>query len=326
MKEAIDTMRIAVPDYVSNSYFPAIAAVELGLLKREGVDAEIELVYPVTDAVRALRDGAVDLVAGAAHAPLYAFPGWRGAKLLAMLSQNMYWFLVVRTDLDVRRGALADLHGLRIGAAPGPDLGLYQALADADVDVEAAALHIAPVPGEGAGTSFGVTAARALADGAIDAFWANGMAAEVAIRQGAGKVIVDARRDGGTAASLTFPALMATQQLLDRRASDVAVTVRAVVRAQQLLRQQPTLAGQLGERLYPPLEASLITSLIERDGDFYRAAIWEEDVRGLNRLAVANGLLNEPARYEDIVAIEFAPLWSAEPDNPGGERQGAPCA
>ena len=35
------TLKIALPDLVSNSYFPAIAAVELGYFKDEGLDAEI---------------------------------------------------------------------------------------------------------------------------------------------------------------------------------------------------------------------------------------------------------------------------------------------
>ena len=38
-------MRIGVPDMISNSYFPAIAAVDLGAFKTEGLDAEIELPF-----------------------------------------------------------------------------------------------------------------------------------------------------------------------------------------------------------------------------------------------------------------------------------------
>ena len=36
-------MRIAVPDLISNSYFPAVAAVELGFFKAEGLEAELEM-------------------------------------------------------------------------------------------------------------------------------------------------------------------------------------------------------------------------------------------------------------------------------------------
>lgn len=38
-------MRIAVPDLISNSYFPAVAAIELGYFKAEGLDAELRHVF-----------------------------------------------------------------------------------------------------------------------------------------------------------------------------------------------------------------------------------------------------------------------------------------
>jgi len=58
-------LRVAIPDMVSPSYFPAIAAVELGFFKREGLDASIELLFPVTKTFEALRDGQIDFVGGA---------------------------------------------------------------------------------------------------------------------------------------------------------------------------------------------------------------------------------------------------------------------
>ena len=79
-------MRIAVPDLVSNSYFPAVAAIDLGFFQAQGIDAELEMVFPVGRAMEALRDRRIDFVAGPAHATLSAFPGWQGAKLLAALS------------------------------------------------------------------------------------------------------------------------------------------------------------------------------------------------------------------------------------------------
>src|SRR5450755_3970646 len=50
-------MKLAVPDMISNSYFPAIAAAELGLFRKEGLDIEVELIFPVDKAYMALRDG-----------------------------------------------------------------------------------------------------------------------------------------------------------------------------------------------------------------------------------------------------------------------------
>src|SRR2546423_15317914 len=74
-------MKLAVPDIISNSYFPAAAAVELGFFKQEGLDVSLELIFPVDQAYAALRDGAVDFVGGSAHSALAAFPEWRGGPL-----------------------------------------------------------------------------------------------------------------------------------------------------------------------------------------------------------------------------------------------------
>src|SRR5258708_35907361 len=127
-------MKLAIPDLVSTSYFPALAAAELGYFAREGLDVTAELIFPVDRAYEALRDGEYDLVAGAAHGALAAFPAWRGVKLLGALAQGMYWFLVMRADLGVARGDLGALKGRRIGAAPWVEMGLRGLLVAAGLD------------------------------------------------------------------------------------------------------------------------------------------------------------------------------------------------
>ena len=91
--------RIATPDLVTNSYFPALAAEELGIYREEGIDAHLELM-PSLAAVNALREGAVDFAAGGAHTLLLAFPDWKGAKLVVTLSQGTPWLLVLRASLS----------------------------------------------------------------------------------------------------------------------------------------------------------------------------------------------------------------------------------
>lgn len=285
-------MRIAVPDLVSPSYFPAIAAVELGFARREGVDVELELRYPVTSAVADLRDGEIDFLAGAAHSPAYLDDGWDRIKLLLGLSRNMYWFLVVRTDLGVARGDLRALRDVRIGAAPGPDLGLVEMLAAAGVDRDRANVEVVPVPAAVPSSSFGVVAAEALRTGQIDAFWANGMGAEVAVRGGYGTVLVDARRGDGPPGSTgyTFPALMTSERLLAGHGDSVAAVMRAVRYAQAALAKQPELAETVGERLFPPLEASLIAGLVARDASFYDPEIAPPAVESMLAFASRRGL------------------------------------
>ncbi len=129
-------MKIALPDLISNSYFPAAAAVELGFFAEEGLAMPLELILPVDKTLEVMRDGEIDFVAGSAHSTPHAFPEWQGAKLLASLAQGMYWFLILRADLGAKKGDIEAIKGLRIGAAPLVDLGLKQLLVEAGIDIE----------------------------------------------------------------------------------------------------------------------------------------------------------------------------------------------
>ncbi len=304
-------MRLAVPDLVSNSYFPAVAAVELGAFREQGLDVELEMVFPIGKAMESLRDGQIDFVAGPAHATLSAFPGWQGAKLLAALSQHTFWVLVLRSTLGVKPGDVAALKGLRIGAAPGPDAALRRLLAEEGVDPNQDVL-VAPVPGSGEpGVSFGVHAAQALEDGAIDGFWANAMGAAVAVRSGIGSVVLDPRQGIGPAAArdYTFAALVTTDRLIDETPATAEAAVLAIVQAQRALQTDPSQAAGVGQRLFPNEEAALIEDLVRRDAPYYTAAISPESVASLNRFCCDLGRLPEDVDYEQVVAARFAHLW-----------------
>lgn len=305
-------MKIAVPDLVTNSYFPAIAAVELGFFQQEGLEITLEHVFPVPQTMAAMRDGQLDFVAGGAHATLNAFPNWNGAKLLVALSQGMYWLLVLRSDLEIERGDLHAIKGLRIGAAPGVDVGLRRILAEAGIDPERDGVQIAPVPGANQpGVSFGVTAAKALEDGQIDGFWANAMGAETAVRHGIGTIALDVRRGDGPAAAqfYTFAALVTTDRLIERHPDAVAAAVRAICKTQQALRADPELATEVGERRFPQAEAGMIADIIRRDLPFYDPAISEDVVRRMNQFAQDIGLLSAPVPYEQVVDMDAQLLW-----------------
>ena len=309
-------MKLAIPDMISNSYFPAIAAIELGLFKREGLDVELELIYPVDKSYAALREGAVDFVGGSAHSALSAFPRWQGAKLLCAQGQGMYWFLVMHSDLGGKRGDVEVVKGRRIGAAPWVDFGLRRLLIEAGIDLERDKVTIAPVPGaQGAGINFGVTAARALEERKIDGFWANGMGTEVAVRRGAGTVVLDVRRGDGPKPcfNYTMASIATTDQLIKRSPDAAAAAVRAIVNTHAALKADPARATEVGQKLFPPSEAELIAELIRRDLPYYDASISRPFVAGMNQFSRDVGILTGDVAYEDIVATQFAPLWK-----PGG--------
>ena len=306
-------MRLAVPDMISNSYFPSISAVELGDFAEQGLDVSHELIFPVDKCYGALRDGDVDLIGGSAHAVLSAFPRWEGARLLCALSQGMYWFLVMRADEGHARGDLGAVRGKKIGAAPWVDIGLKRMLTEGGIDLDRDAVEIAPVPGtSGPRVSFGVTAARALEEGLLDGFWANGMGAEIAVTRGVGTIVADVRRGDGPKAAFNYtqPVLVATERLIADRPGDAAAAVRAIVSTQNRLKQDVGRATGIGETLFGPDEAKLIARVVERDLPFYDPAISEGFVDGMNAFALDMGILDRPVPYDRVVATEFAELWS----------------
>ncbi len=307
-------MKLAVPDLISNSYFPAVAAIELGFFAAEGLDIELELVFPVNKCYSELRSGGVDFVGGSAHSALSAFPNWEGVRLIAAQGRGMYWFLVMRSDLNAVHGDLDIVKGCNIGAAPWVDMGLKGLLVEAGYDLERDQINIAPVPGAvGSTTNFGLTAARALEAGKIDGFWANGMGTEVAVRSGAGTVVLDARRGDGPKKCFdyTMASIATTERLIEASPDTVAAAIRAIVRTQKALKADVSLATKVGRAVFPPQEAALIAELIRRDLPYYDAAISERSVAGMNDFACGVGILEADVSYDQVVATEFSEFWQS---------------
>ena len=311
-------MRIAVPDLVSNSYFPALAAVELGYFQAQGIDMDLEMLSPAGRTMEALRDGDVDFVAG----PAVGLSRLAGRQVagrfvpIYLLAAGVAFRLGCKA-LGVKPGDVEAVKGLRIGAAPGPDAALRRLLAEAGIDPARDGVALAPVPGAGEpGVSFGVHAAQVLEEGTIDGFWANAMGAEVSVRSGIGSVVLDPRQGLGPSAArdYTFPALVTTDRLTEEAPDVVEGAARAIVGVQRALRNDPSRATEVGQRLFPPDEAELIEDLVRRDTPYYTAGISPNQVASLNEFSRNVGLLSGDAAcdvaYEQVVASRFAHIWS----------------
>ena len=306
-------MKLAIPDLISNSYFPAIAAVELGFFKREGLDVTLEMMVPVENALGAMREGNIEFIGCSAHLLVAGFPEWRGVKLLCAQSHGMYWFLVMRADLGAKRGDLRCVRGRRIGASPWVELGLRRLLIEAGLDPDQEGIAIAPIPGGlELKVNTGVTAVEALESRVIDGFWANGMGAEIAVRRGAGTIVLDVRRGDGPkdAFDYTLPVVATTDRLIQNSPETAAAMIRAVVASHAALRNDVSLAAAVGGKLFPPTQAELIAGLVARDLPFYDASLFRHSVASLNRFARDVGLLDCDPSYEDVVAVQLQRLWT----------------
>lgn len=307
--------QLAVADLDSPSYFVATAAAELGFFKQEGVEVELEHAFGAKDGPERLREGTLHFFAGPAYAATRAFPGWKGAKLLCALSQYAYWFMAVRADLDVARGDLAALKGLRISSSTAfPLMALRHMLAEAGIDLERDKVRIVSSPSSNPDRHLrGRDGINAITRGIADAYWGNAMRVALGEALGVAKLHLDLRRGDGPPGArwYNFAALTTTERLIEEQPHIAAGAVRAIVRAQRALKADPSLAGEIGKRLFPPDEAALIKGLIERDAPFYDAAVSSEAVAGLNKFAQANGLIAEPIPYDRLVATQFRRLWTA---------------
>lgn len=301
-------MRLTVPDAISPSYFVAIAAIQLGFFREEGID--MEFVFAPPNPTQALKDGAIDFFGGSPYGGLRAFPGWRGGALLCALSHYTYWFLAVRSDIRCERGDVNAVKGLRLQAAPDPGLTMKRLLEEAGIDLERDKVQIV----RGARRSspnWAWEGVDSVEQGLADGYWGNGLRADLGVKRGIAKILLDVRRGDGppTARNWTFPALVTREQLVKEHPDVAAGAVRAIVKTQRALQANPQLAAKAAQRLFPAEEASLIAFEIARDAPFYNPAITEEMVGHISQFAREIGALTGEVRYDELVATQFASLW-----------------
>jgi len=159
---------------------------------------------------------------------------------------------------------------------------------------------------------YGHAGVEAIRQNLADGYWGNGMRVALGEKAGVAKVHLDLRRGDGPpgARFYNFAALTTTERLVIEQPDIAAGAVRAVVKAQNALKADPSRATTIGERLFRSEEASLIADLIARDAPFYDATISPEAVDGLNTFAKASGLIAAPIPYDRLVATQFRQSWN----------------
>jgi len=303
--------RLMVADYDSPSYFVATAAVKLGFFEQEGIDVEFIAEYGSKNGPERLRDGTVHFFGGPAFAATRAFPAWKGVKLIAALAQYSYWFMGLRKDIDIPRGDIKALRGLRIASSFAfPRTALRHMLVESGIDMDHDQVRIVDGP-PSRSESHSRDGVNALQENLADGFWGNGMRLALAEKAGIAKLHLDLRRGDGppNARHYNFPALTVTDTLIEKKPEVAAAAVRAIVSTQKALRAEPSLAKKVGDDLFPGEEAEAIVALVSRDAPFYDATITPKAVEGLNKFAMATGLIEQPLAYEDIAAVQFQDLW-----------------
>src|SRR5499433_4414873 len=300
-------MRLTVADAISPSYFVAIAAIELGFFRREGVD--VEFVFSPPNPSQALKDGTIDFFGGSPFTGLRTFPGWRGGVLLCALSHYTYWFLAIRSDIECEQGDVNAVKGLRLSASIDPGLTMKRLLEEAGIDLARDNVRIVPSPRR-TSPNWAWDGVDAIEQGVSDGYWGNGLRADLGVKRGIAKILLDVRRGDGPPAARhwTCPALATTERLVREHPDIAAGAVRAIVKTQRALRANPPLAVTAAQRLFPAEEASLIAYEVARDVSFNETATTEDMVAHAGRFAREIGVLDGEVKYDEVVATQFAPL------------------
>src|SRR4051812_23099680 len=180
--------RMMVADFDSPSYFVATAAVKLGFFKKQGIDVEFIAEYGAKHGPERLRDGHIHFFGGPAFAATRAFPAWKGVKLVAALAQHSYWFMGVRKHINIRRGDIKALKGLRISSSFAfPRTALRHLLIQAGMDVDHDEVRIVEsLPSKS--ETHSLDGLRALQENLADGFWGNGMRLALAEKAGVAKL------------------------------------------------------------------------------------------------------------------------------------------
>lgn len=300
---AQQTIRIGTTPAVT--FLALYAADQLGYFKAEGLSPQFADFEGGAEVTTALVGGSIDLAGTYVERPMIlSEKGFASKSLLAILNRNPI-FLVLRKNLaatDVK-----GLKGTKLGmtrAGSATDLALRALLRDAGLEPDRDVAVIAV----GSSTS----AAAALRAGQIDGFMGGEPGGAIIVHQlKLGRYFIEPMRDQGPAflRYMTFPTLQTSDRYIQTNPQVVERVVRAVVKTQKRLREDPDAAIGVAQKMFPVLDAELLRTIIGVYKKAYFPAITEEALRTVNQFQKQAGVVKSDFAYDKMVAVQFKHLW-----------------
>jgi NitT/TauT family transport system substrate-binding protein len=297
------TVRIGTTPAVT--FVVLYGAEQLGYFKAEGITAQFSDFEGGAEVTTAMVGGSIDFAGTYLERPLIlAEKGFGSKNLLAILNRNPI-FLVVRKNLpatDVR-----GLKGTKLGmtrAGSATDLALRALLRDAGLEPDRDVAVIA------VGSS--ASAAAALKAGQIDGFMGGEPGGAVIVHQlKIGRYFIEPLRDQGPKflQNMTFPTLQASDRYIQANPQVVERVVRAVVKTQKRLREDPEAGVRVAQKIFPALDVELIRGIIALQRPWYHPAISEDAMRIANQFQKQAGVVKSDFPYDKVVAVQLKPIW-----------------
>ncbi|HEV2054781.1 MAG TPA: ABC transporter substrate-binding protein [Methylomirabilota bacterium] len=300
---AQQTVRIGTTPAVT--FVVLYGAEHLGYFKAEGITPQFADFEGGAEVTTAMVGGSIDFAGTYVERPMIlAEKGFGSKNLLAILNRNPI-FLVLRKNLPATD--VKGLKGTKLGmtrAGSATDLALRALLRDSGLEPDRDVAVIAV----GSSTS----AAAALRAGQIDGFMGGEPGGAVIVHQlKIGRYFIEPLRDQGPKflQYMTFPTLQASDRYIQANPQIVERVVRAVVKTQKRLREDPEAGVRVAQKIFPTLDVELIRGIIALQRASYLPAITEEAMRTVNQFQKQAGVVKSDFAYDKMVAVQFKPLW-----------------
>lgn len=300
-------IRIAATNLISSA--PVFIAKLLGYFADEGIQVELVESASGNASVSSLIGGSVDVASTGYIIPFQLAEKGLKVKTLVGLEMKNFYVFVVRSDLDVRpddpRALVTALKGKRFGVSNIGSAG--------DSIASGVLSEYGGKPGDFVKVAVGVggTALAALKSGAVDGLITYEPDLTQIIKSGVGKIALDLRSTQveGTFSRLPSMAIQATSAWIDANPEIAASVVKAIVRANNTLRDDPETSLKALAKLYPNMEAADLRAMYDGERGGFRSDVTKDDFEFAQAMYLKLKSISRTFSYEDMTATRFASLW-----------------
>jgi len=160
----------------------------------------------------------------------------------------------------------------------------------------------------------GAAATAALQSGAVDALITYEPDVTKMTTAGVGRVVFDLRTTTTekTYSQLPTSTLQATSAWITANPDTARALVRAVTKADNVLREDPTTALPVLKALYPDLPPASVESIYKVSQAHFKPAISQQTFNEAMNIYKGAGLIKDDIAYDKVVATQFAGDWASK--------------
>lgn len=311
----LQPLAIAVFGLSITNFFPHMVAEQLGYFRLEGLDVQLILVGSSAEGNAAVVSGSAALAYSTPEQVLKVRRAGINAKAIMATTTGPLNSIVVRTDIAIERGRIADLKGLTLGVpglGGGGDLNLRHWLRTAGLDPERD-VKIVNVGGGGQGLIAALQAKRV--DGILSF---QPFTSQIVNQLRIGKVILDPVQGEGAElfrpGNLPWNIVYGKVLYVASHRNEVIAYIRAMNRALQTIRSDPDRATDVAASVYPLFDKSQVLVSAVRDmGRVANSAIPASMMPFLIEWFQILGVVNPGDKFDygNFVFRELSPYWTS---------------